>query len=257
METRTALVTGASSGIGAATARRLAGDGFTVVCAARRWENLERLAATVGGRAIQCDITQDEDVARLAEAIGPRLDVLVNNAGAAHGLSAVEESDPNDWRRMYEINVLGTLRVTQHLLPALEASGDAVIVNVGSTAGHEVYVKGGGYVASKHALASLTQDLRRELLGKSIRTVEIAPGMVKTEEFSVKRFGGDREKAEAVYAGVDAPLLAEDVAECIAWVVSRPSHVNIDLMVVRPRAQVSQYEVHRSELTPADALPID
>ena len=196
-------------------------------------------------------------MARLVEEVGPRLDVLVNNAGAAHGLSEVAESDPDDWRRMYELNVLGTLRVTQHLLPALEASGNAVIVNVGSTAGHEVYAKGGGYVASKHALASLTQDLRRELLGKPIRVVEIAPGMVKTEEFSVNRLGGDIEKAEAVYAGVDAPLTAIDIAECIAWTASRPPHVNIDLMVVRPRAQVSQYEVHRTGLTSADALHRD
>jgi NADP-dependent 3-hydroxy acid dehydrogenase YdfG len=242
----TACVTGGSSGIGEVTSRRLAAAGYRVVVAARRGDRLERLATDIGGVAVPCDITNEDDVARLAREVGPSLSLLVNNAGAAFGLSTIEESDPEDWRRMFELNVLGTLRVTTRLLPALEASGDGVIVNIGSTAGHEVYVRGGGYVAAKHALADLTRDLRRDLFGKPVRVVEIAPGMVKTEEFSLNRFGGDAEKAAAVYEGVEAPLTAEDVADCIVWAASRPSHVNIDLMVVRPRAQISQYEVHRA-----------
>lgn len=244
---RTALVTGASSGIGEATARRLAEDGFFVYCSARRVDRLKALEAEIGGKAIACDITHDADVETLAESIGSPLDLLVNNAGGAFGVGSVEHSDVEDWRRMYELNVLGTLRVTRNLLPALLASGDGAIVNVGSTAGHEVYEQGGGYVASKHVLATLTQEIRRDLLGKPIRVTEIAPGMVKTEEFSLNRYGGDHQRAEKVYAGVDSPLTAEDVADCISWIASRPSSVNVDLMVVRPRAQVSQYEVHRTE----------
>ena len=249
MSRRTAVVTGASSGIGQATARRLAADGYFVYCCARRESRLRGLAAEIGGAAIRCDVTAEEDVARLAEEVGSPLHLLVNNAGAAFGASTIEESDPQDWRRMYELNVLGPLRVTRRLLPALLASRRATVVNVGSTAGHEVYARGAGYVASKHALAQLTQDMRVELMGQPVRVTEVAPGMVKTEEFSVNRYGGDREKAEAVYAGVDAPLTAEDVAECIGWVAGRPAHVNIDLMVVRPRAQVSQYNVHRRTTT--------
>lgn len=251
MSRRTALVTGASSGIGEATARRLATAGYFVYCCARRESRIRELAADIGGAAIRCDVTTEGDVARLAEEVLSPLHLLVNNVGAAYGVNTIESSDPQDWRRMYELNVLGTLRVTHRLLPALVASGQATIVNVGSTAGHEVYVGGGGYVASKHALSQLTRDLRRELLGKPVRVTEVAPGMVKTEEFSLNRYSGDREEAQAVYAGVEEPLTAEDVAECIAWVASRPEHVNIDLMVVRPRAQVSQYRVHRSN----DASP--
>jgi NADP-dependent 3-hydroxy acid dehydrogenase YdfG len=242
---RTALVTGASSGIGAATARRLSKDGYLVYCVARRQDRIRDLAAEIDGVAVTCDVTDDDQVASLAREVGEVLHLLVNNAGAALGVATVDESDPRDWRKMYDLNVLGTLRVTRALLPRLLESGDATVVNLGSTAGHEVYVRGGGYVASKHALASLTQSLRRELLGRAVRVTEVAPGMVKTDEFSVHRYGGDRQAADAVYAGVDEPLTAEDVAECVAWVASRPPSVNVDLMVVRPRAQVSQYEVHR------------
>jgi NADP-dependent 3-hydroxy acid dehydrogenase YdfG len=237
-----ALVTGASSGIGRATARRLSAEDYFVYCADRRLERIQDLEAEIRGVVIACDVTNDDDVASLASAVGQRVDVLVNNAGVALGMSTVEESDPDDWRLMYELNVLGALRVTRALLPAIRASKDSMIINVGSTAGHEVYEREGGYVASKHALASMTESLRRELLGQPIRVCEIAPGMVHTEaeELSLKSYGGERRQAEAVCAGVESPLTEEDVAECIAWVVSRPSHVNVDLMIVRSRAQIPQ-----------------
>ncbi len=242
---RTAVVTGASSGIGAATARQLAGAGFAVVCVARRLERLEALASDLGGRAVACDVTDPADVARLSEQVGDRLHVLVNNAGAAFGLDPVESADPEQWRAMYDVNAVGTLRVTQALLPALEASGDGVIVNVGSIAGRVAYEGGGGYTAAKHAVAVLTETLRLELLGRPIRVSEVAPGMVRTEEFGLVRFGGDAERAAAVYSGVPEPLVADDVADAICWIATRPSHVNVDLLVVKPRAQAAPHKVHR------------
>ena len=199
---RVALVTGASSGIGAATARRLAAEGFLVHCAARRTDRIEALADEIGGVATACDVTDRDSVAALAERVGPVLHVLVNNAGGAFGADTVEEGDPDDWAWMYDVNVLGTLHVTQALLPALRASGDGLVVNLGSTAGRVVYEGGGGYTAAKHALKALTGTLRLELSGEPIRVTEVAPGMVRTDEFAVNRFGGDAEKAAAVYAGV-------------------------------------------------------
>jgi NADP-dependent 3-hydroxy acid dehydrogenase YdfG len=181
----------------------------------------------------------------LAEAVGEELHVLVNNAGGAFGAASVESADPEDWRQMYDVNVIGVLHVTQALLPALRASGDGLIVNMGSTAGRIAYEGGGGYTAAKHGTQVVTETLRLELCGEPIRISEIAPGMVRTDEFGLVRFGGDREKAEAVYAGVPDPLVAEDVADAIAWVATRPSHVNIDEMVIRPRAQAAQHKVHR------------
>ena len=245
MDQRTAVVTGASSGIGAATARRLAAEGFHVHLAARRTERIEALAAELGGRATECDVTDPAAVARLADRVGPVLHVLVNNAGGAFGAETVEAGDPDDWARMYDVNVLGTLHVTQALLPALRASGDGLVVNVGSTAGRVVYEGGGGYTAAKHALKALTGTLRLELCGEPIRVTEVAPGMVRTEGFAITRFGGDREKAEAVYAGVAAPLTADDIADVIGWVATRPSHLDIDEIVVRPVAQAAQHKVHR------------
>jgi NADP-dependent 3-hydroxy acid dehydrogenase YdfG len=242
---RTAVVTGASSGIGAATARALAAAGFRVIGAARRTDRIEALAAEIGGLAVACDVTDPASVGALADAVGGELHVLVNNAGGAFGAAPVESADPEDWRRMYDVNVLGTLHVTQALLPALRASGDGVIVNVGSTAGRIAYEGGGGYTAAKHGTQVLTETLRLELCGEPIRISEIAPGMVRTEEFGLVRFGGDRQKADAVYAGVPDPLVAEDVADAIAWVATRPSHVNIDELVIRPRAQAAQHKVHR------------
>lgn len=240
-----AVVTGASSGIGAATARRLADEGYTVICAARRSERIADLATEINGRAVTCDVTDAAAVSELAEAVGATLDVLVNNAGVALGLDPIEQADPEQWRQMYDANVLGVLRVTQALLPALRASGNAVVVTMGSTAGRIAYEGGAGYTAAKHGTQVVTETLRLELLGDPIRVTEIAPGMVRTEEFSRTRFGGDQERADQVYAGVSAPLSAEDVADAVAWVVTRPEHVNIDELVIKPRAQAAQHRVHR------------
>ena len=242
---RTAVVTGASSGIGAATARALAAEGFHVVCAARRTDRVAALADEIGGTAVTCDVTDRASVGALADAVAT-CHVLVNNAGEAIGIDPVESADPEHWRQMFDVNVIGVLHVTQALLPALRASGDGLVVNVGSTAGRGAYEGGGGYTAAKHGLRVLTETLRLELNGEPIRISEVAPGMVHTEEFSLKRFGGDRARAEAVYAGVDQPLVAEDVADAIAWIATRPSHVDIDELVIRPRAQAAAHKVHRS-----------
>ena len=238
-------MTGASSGIGAATARHLAAEGFHVFCAARREDRVAALAEEIGGTAVRCDVTSADEVARLAETVGPRLDVLVNNAGGAFGAAPVAESDPDDWRRMYEVNVIGLMQVTRALLPALVASGAGVILNVGSTAGRIAYEGGAGYTAAKHGTQVVSETLRLELWDQPVRVCEIAPGMVRTDEFSLIRFGGDEEKAEAIYAGVAEPLTADDIAECIAWVATRPSHVDVDQLVVRPRDQARATMVHR------------
>lgn len=244
---RTAVVTGASSGIGAATARALAGTGFRVFCAARRADRVEALAGEIEGVAVTCDVTDRGSVAALAAAVGEVCHVLVNNAGGASGSDPVESADPEHWRAMFEVNVLGTLHVTQALLPALRTSGDGLVLNVGSTAGRVAYEGGGGYTAAKHGTRAMTETLRLELCGEPIRVSEVAPGMVRTDEFSLVRFDGDQDRADAVYAGVPDPLVAEDVAEAIAWVATRPSHVNIDELVIRPRAQAAQHKVHRVE----------
>lgn len=245
MSRRTAVVTGASSGIGAATARHLAAAGFHVFCAARRVDRIEALAAEIDGTAIACDVTSEDSVAGLVSAVGPRVEVLVNNAGGAFGMSPVAQADSDEWRAMFEVNVLGLMQVTRALLPALVASGDGVIVNVGSTAGRIAYEGGAGYTAAKHGTKVVTETLRLELFDQPVRVCEIAPGMVATDEFSLVRFGGDQAKADAVYAGVEAPLVADDVADAIAWVATRPSHVNIDSLVIKPRAQAAQHKVHR------------
>jgi NADP-dependent 3-hydroxy acid dehydrogenase YdfG len=240
-----AVVTGASSGIGAATARRLAAEGFSVVCAARRVDRLEALASEIGGLAVELDVTAAASVAALAEAL-PECTVLVNNAGGAIGAETIAEGDVEDWRRMYDVNVLGAMRVTQALLPALIASGRGHVVVMGSTAGRWTYEGGGGYTAAKHGAAAFAETLRLELCGQPVRVTEIAPGMVATEEFSLVRFRGDASRAAAVYAGVEAPLVAEDVADCVAFAVTRPPHVDIDLLVVRPLAQAAVHKVHRT-----------
>ncbi|MES4904409.1 MULTISPECIES: SDR family NAD(P)-dependent oxidoreductase [unclassified Streptomyces] len=249
MTTRTAVVTGASSGIGAATARRLAAAGFRVVLAARRKERVEALAAelTEAGHeaeAYPLDVTDRAAVDAFAAALD-RCDVLVNNAGGALGTETVATADPADWRAMYEVNVVGVLNVTQALLPALIASGDGTVVVLSSTAGHIAYEGGGGYVAAKHGAHAIAATLRLELCGDPVRVIEIAPGMVRTDEFAVNRYRGDEDKAAAVYEGVAEPLTADDVADTVEWAVTRPSHVNIDLMVIRPRAQAAQHKVHR------------
>jgi NADP-dependent 3-hydroxy acid dehydrogenase YdfG len=243
---RTAVVTGASSGIGAATARALAGAGFHVFCAARRTERITELAEQIGGTAVTCDVTDEAQVAALAEVVGDRLDVLVNNAGGAYGLEPVTDADPDVWRSMYEVNVIGTLLVTKALTPALVASGGGTLVNIASTAGHAAYEGGGGYVAAKHAVVAVTQTLRLELNGLPVRVSEISPGMVHTEEFSLNRFGGDQAKADAVYDGVEEPLVADDIADAVLWVATRPAHVNIDQMIIRPIAQAANHKVHRT-----------
>ena len=243
---RTAVVTGASSGIGAATARQLAAHGFRVVCAARRAERVEALAAEIDGVAVACDVTRDDDVARLVEAAGPRVHVLVNNAGGALGLEPVAHGDVALWQQMYDTNVLGTLRVTKALLPALVAAdGEGIVVNVGSVAGFTAYEGGGGYTVAKHGLHVMTETLRLELVDQPVRITLVAPGMVQTEEFSLTRFGGDRERADAVYAGVPGPLVADDVADAVVWMATRPAHVNVDLLVLKPRAQAAPHKVHR------------
>jgi NADP-dependent 3-hydroxy acid dehydrogenase YdfG len=239
---RVALVTGASSGIGAATARSLAAAGFDVVAAARRLERCEEVASEVGGRAMRLDVTDPASVADLAKTL-PELSVLVNNAGGALGLEPVAEADEENWRGMFETNVMGVMRVTKALLPALERSGDGFIVVIGSVAGVEVYPGGGGYTAAKHAANAVTRTLRLELLGKPIRVSEVAPGMVETE-FSLVRFGGDEEKADKVYEGVN-PLTAEDVADAIAYVVTRPPHVDVDYVSIKPTDQATARDVHR------------
>ncbi|BCB85468.1 SDR family oxidoreductase [Phytohabitans suffuscus] len=253
MTSSIAIVTGASSGIGAATARRLAAEGYHVVAAARRADRLDTLVKEItaaGGEAtaLTCDVTSDESVAGLAAAVGRLgrpVTVLVNNAGGARGLDPVETGSISDWQWMFDVNVLGTVRVTQAFVPALDASGAGTIVVLSSTAGLIVYEGGGGYSAAKHAQTAVAETLRLELSGRPIRVIEIDPGMVRTEEFGLTRFDGDADKAAAVYAGVAEPLVADDIADCVAWSVTRPHHVNIDRIVVRPLAQAAQHKVHR------------
>jgi NADP-dependent 3-hydroxy acid dehydrogenase YdfG len=245
MKTRTAVVTGASSGIGAATARSLAEAGFEVVVGARRIDRLDALASEIGARALPLDVTSDDSVREFADAVGS-CDVLVNNAGLALGLDPVAEADLSDWQVMYDVNVLGVVRVTKALLPALVASGQGHVVVMGSTAGRIVYEGGAGYAAAKHGAAVVAETLRLELSGQPVRVTEIAPGMVATEEFALNRFGGDAERAAGVYRGVEKPLTAEDVADCVTWCVTRPAHVDIDLLVVKPLAQAAQHKVHRT-----------
>ncbi|HVS01820.1 MAG TPA: SDR family NAD(P)-dependent oxidoreductase [Thermoanaerobaculia bacterium] len=245
---RTAVITGASSGIGAAVARALAGEGFALVLGARRRERLAAVAAPLGARALPLDVTDPDSVAGFIAQI-ERVDVLVNNAGGALGMERVEESRDELWQTMFATNVLGALRMTRALLPRLEASGDGLIVNIGSIAGFETYPGGSGYTAAKHALRALTRTLRLELLGRPIRVTEIAPGLVETE-FSLVRFAGDRQRAAAPYRGM-TPLSAEDVAECVRWVATLPSHVDVDELVVRPRDQAAATLVHRRP-APAD-----
>ncbi len=240
---RTAVVTGASSGIGAATAERLAAEGFDVVLGARRLDRLTALAERIGGRALPLDVTDPASVEAFAAAV-PQVDVLVNNAGGAFDANPVAEADLDSWARTYDVNVLGTVRVTRALLPALRASGAGDVLFVGSTAGLVSYEGGASYTAAKHGVHTLAETLRLELVAEPVRVVEIAPGMVRTEEFSLNR-AGSQEAADAVYRGVREPLLAEDVADCIAWALTRPHHVNVDLLVVRPRAQAAQHKVHR------------
>ncbi len=243
LQDKVCVVTGAAGGIGAATARRLVAEGFDVVLGARRMDRLTELAAAIGARALPLDLTDPDSVAGFAGALD-RVDVLVNNAGGAFDALPVAEADLDSWERTYDINVLGTVRLTKALLPALIASGAGDLLFVGSTAGLVSYEGGASYTAAKHAVHTLAETLRLELVYDPVRVIEIAPGMVRTEEFALNRVG-DPAKADAVYRGVREPLVAEDVADCIAWTLTRPHHVNVDLLVVRPRAQAAQHKVAR------------
>jgi len=242
MSQRTAVVTGASSGIGAASARALAADGWRVIIGARRVDRLEKLAAEIGGTALRLDVTDQASVDEFCAAV-ESCDLLLNNAGGALGTASIADGDVDEWQWMYDVNVLGTLRVTKALLPKLIASGDGQVINIGSIAAREPYKGGGGYNAAKHAVAAMTRVLRIELLGQPVRVSEIDPGMVETE-FSVVRFGGDAEKAAKVYEGV-TPMSAEDIADAVRWVASRPKHVNIDQILMLATAQTSAQVVHR------------
>lgn len=234
-ETRTAIITGASAGIGAATAQHLSDAGFHVIIGARRKDKLEEVAEKTGATAIVLDVTDQESVDAFTAQI-KTCDVLVNNAGGALGLDLVAEGKDKDWLDMYERNVMSVLRMTRALLPKIIAGGNGHIVNIGSVAGIFHYPGGGGYVAAKHALRAVSKTLRGELVEHPVRVTEIQPGMVETE-FSLVRFDGDAEKAAAVYEGVEA-LTAGDIADCITWAVTRPRHVNVDEMLVTTQKQI-------------------
>jgi NADP-dependent 3-hydroxy acid dehydrogenase YdfG len=240
---KTAVVSGASSGIGAATARALAGAGFRVFVGARRQDRLHEVADAIGATALPLDVADAASVAAFVAQLPSAVHLLVNNAGGAHGLDRIEAARDEDWQWMWEVNVLGAMRLTRALLPALKASGDGHIVNLGSIAGFETYAGGAGYTGAKHAVRALTRTLRLELLGEPVRVTEIAPGLVETE-FSLVRFAGDAERAQSVYHGLE-PLIPEDIADCIVWAATRPSHVNIDEIVVRPRDQATATLVNR------------
>lgn len=240
--TRTAVITGASAGIGEATAVRLAGEGFDVVLGARRLDKLQEVAKRCGGRALELDVTDPSSISAFVGAVDA-VDVLVNNAGMALGLNPLDSILDEEMIAMWETNVLGLIRVTRELLPKLEASGNGHIVNLGSTAAHETYPGGGGYTATKHAVRAVTRTLRIELLGRPVRVTMVSPGLVETE-FSVVRFRGDEKKAKRPYEGMQ-PLVAEDIADCIAWAVTRPAHVNVDEIIVRPLDQATSTSIAR------------
>lgn len=244
---RFVLVTGASTGIGAATVRRATSAGWGVLASARREERLAALADETGCEYLAADLTLEEDVEALAtRARELGVTSLVNNAGGALGTDRVEDGKIDEWRTMYERNVLGTLRLTQKIIPILREAGGGDILTLTSTAAHDTYPGGAGYTAAKHAERMIPNTLRLELVGEPIRIIEIAPGMVHTEEFSLNRYHGDQEKADAVYAGVEKPLLAEDVAEIIMYTLELPAHVNVDSLILRPVAQASNTVVARS-----------
>ncbi len=244
-----ALITGGGTGIGAAIASRLIRDGFDVILAGRRAEVLQGAAAALGPAAtpLVMDVSDLASV-RAGVATLTRCDVVINNAGGAIGVASVENGDPADWQAMYAANVLGTLHVTQAVLPLLRASARATIVNVSSIAGEVVYEGGAGYVAAKHATSVISATLRLELVGSNVRVLDIRPGMVHTEGFSLTRFHGDQQAADAVYQGVDRPLVADDVARCVAFAVDLPQHVNIDVMTIKPLAQAAPHKLHRGPI---------
>ena len=242
-----AVVTGASSGIGEATSRALSKSGFQVIAAARRIDRLEKLAAEDPNiKAVLLDVTDQKSVDELAKSlVGKPVSILINNAGGAFDGDSVLNSDPKVWQETYDVNVVGAVRVTKAIAPIMKDHGRGHIVIISSTAGYIAYENGGSYVAAKHGDVALARTLRLELAGEPIRVTEIAPGMVKTEEFAKNRFNGDESKAAKIYEGVAEPLTAEDVAEAIRWSVTLPDHFNIDSMVIRPLAQAAQHKVVR------------
>ena len=237
-----AVVTGASSGIGAATARHLAAAGYDLILGARRMDRLQAVAEPLGAKALELDVTDAKSVEAFCAQV-QNVNVLVNNAGGALGTEAIAEGVDEKWERMYDTNVLGTMRMVRGLLPKMEASGLGHIIVIGSVAGIEVYPGGGGYTAAKHAVKAVTETLRVELVGKPVRVTEVAPGLVETE-FSLVRFGGDAERAKKPYQGM-TPLSADDVADAIVWAVTRPAHVNIDTLVIKPLDQATATLIHR------------
>ena len=243
-QTRTAVVTGASSGIGAATARALAADGWQVVCAARRADRVEALAAASGGGAAVLDVTDPDSVEAFAASVPAEATLLVNNAGGAFGQEPVAEADLTAWERMYAVNVIGTTRVTKAFLPRLVANHGQVVF-VTSVAADGPYEGGAGYCGAKAAERMVAGAMRLELVDAPVRVHEVSPGMVRTDEFALTRFEGDQERAAKVYAGVAEPLVADDVAEVIRWIASLPGHVDVDRLTVRPRAQAAQHKVSR------------
>jgi NADP-dependent 3-hydroxy acid dehydrogenase YdfG len=254
MSGKRAVVTGASTGIGWATVAILRRRGWEVTGVARRAERLQQLAAETGADVFAADLTRQDEVDALRDHLAElgRLDVLVNNAGGARGMDRVEDGRVDDWLWMYEVNVLAMQRITAGLLPLLRATaadaGNADIVNITSIAAVEMYEGGAGYNASKAAEAAVSKVLRLELAGEPLRVIEVAPGMVKTEEFSLRRFGGDQQRADKVYQGVENPLSAEDVAEVIAFAVGLPGHINLDHITIRPVAQAARDRIIRGPL---------
>ena len=245
-----AVITGASSGIGAATARLLAGNGYHVIAAARRADRLAVLATEDQNiEAFTLDVTKQESIDSLTKHLqGKPVSILINCAGGAFDSDPINDSDPEIWKKTFDINVVGSVRMIKAMTPLMQAFGRGHIVMISSTAGHRVYENGGSYVAAKFAETSLVETLRLELNGQPIRVTEIAPGMVKTDEFSTVRFKGDTEKAAKVYEGVTRPLVAEDVAEAIRWSVMLPSHFNVDCLMIRPVAQAQVHKVYRQPL---------
>lgn len=238
-----AVVTGASSGIGEATARRLVQDGFKVVMGARRVDKLEKIATEINAEFHELDVTDLDSIERFASSV-PKCSILINNAGGAFGRDSFESGSDDDWQRMYDVNVMSIKRVTSAFLPKLRASNDGRVVVVSSVAATQPYPGGAGYNAAKHAANAITQVLRMETLGTPVRVIEIAPGNVETE-FSLVRFSGDQAKADAVYEGM-TPLTADDIADCISFAVSRPKHVNINNMLIMPSDQATAMVIHRS-----------
>lgn len=245
---RVAVVTGASTGIGEATARELRRSGWTVYAVARRAERLEALARETGAVPAPCDITSDADVEALRDQVleeQGRVDALLNISGGARGTDRVAEASTEDWEWMYQVNVLGTMRLTRAFLPALRANGEGTVLNLTSLAAHRAYEGGGGYNAAKYAERAMTEALRLEEAEHNVRVVEIAPGLVHTPEFSLNRLGGDQEAAEKVYAGVDKPLTSEDVAQVCAFAVNLPHHVDLDTVTIKPVAQAAPHKLIR------------